>query len=149
MVIERPEGREHDFRVLLERPAFAKVVEFGPLVGLLCDEAGIGSAIRSIEEPIFDAVDQSVITTSLADWNAGTLQNISSLAVQGSIRKKWIVLDDFSDGDYTSDPVWTLNGGTYIINLGKFTALLPIILSKSTYVPRTKDEVVKTINLPG
>lgn len=56
-----------------------------------------------------------------ADFAAGnTLTNISSY--QDTLTQKWTLMDDFSDGDYTTNQLWsviTLNGGSFsVANLG-------------------------------
>ncbi len=56
------------------------------LIGLLCDEAGITSSERTIEEPIFGSVDQSFTTDSQSDWDAGSESNTETGSKPGFVR---------------------------------------------------------------
>lgn len=84
------------------------------IVGLLCDEAGIDSSVRSLSTVIFPG-GLSARTTydSESDWTTGaTLTNVEATSSSGEIKKKWVLVDDFTDGDYTSDPAWSyINAG--------------------------------------
>lgn len=54
----------------------------------------------------------SVISTQSA-WQGGlTVQNLDTTSVPNSILRKWFLIDDFADNDYTSNPVWTLLAGS-------------------------------------
>lgn len=70
--------------------------------------------------------------SSKADFDAGTLTNIDTDYINGSFRKKWFVFDDFSDGDFTSDPQWlAMNSGSqtnytgWSVSGGKLVAATP------------------------
>lgn len=78
------------------------------LIGLICDEAGIIPARRDIEEPIFPLIDQSSIVKDDADFLAGVITNGELISSPGKLRPKWLLIDDFVDGDFTLDPVWTI-----------------------------------------
>ncbi len=82
------------------------------LVGLLCDEAGISSGERTIEEPIFTGVDQSSALGSGADFVGGSGTNYDATSLSGTLRRKWFRVDNFADGDITADPAWTTLAGT-------------------------------------
>lgn len=49
--------------------------------------------------------------TDQADWEAGSLTNIDTTSVPGSILKDY-TFDDFSDGDHSADPTWTVDAGS-------------------------------------
>ncbi len=95
------------------------------LVGLICTAAGIGSSDREIEEPIFPGIDQNTSLDTEAHWAAGSGTNQESSSLSGTLRRKWFLIDDFTDGDYTASPAWTRrdnSGGLGVasINSGKF-----------------------------
>lgn len=95
------------------------------LVELICDAAGITSGMRSIAEPLFSGVASSKDIDSEAHFAAGTvLTNISTAAAPGSAKRKWFLIDDFADGDFTASPVWSSNGAiapTIVSNKLRFT----------------------------
>lgn len=60
-----------------------------------------------VEPTVFSTSVLTTITrTSAADFAAGVLQNIDIAATDGAFSKKWFLIDDFSDGDFTTAPVW-------------------------------------------
>lgn len=68
------------------------------LVTLICEAAGITAGFRSIEEPVFSAVDQSSIVSSGAEWAAGTYTNADPNSLSGTLRQKWVWLDNIAAG---------------------------------------------------
>lgn len=89
------------------------------LVGLLCDEAGITSGERIIEEPVFTGVDQSLEYGSAAEWVAGSPSNADVTSLPGFLRRKWHRVDDFTDGDLTANQAWTATNLTASVVAGK------------------------------
>ena len=82
------------------------------LAELLCDYAGIESADRTIEPVLFPSGAPGFKQISdQAGWENGSLlQNISAEAVVDSITRKWMLVDDFSNNNYTSPRAWTFSG---------------------------------------
>lgn len=78
------------------------------LLGRLADEAGILSVDRSIAPVLFPGgLSGSKTIDSQAEWEAGSaIADVETDKVPGSIQP-YKLLDDFADGDYTADPVWT------------------------------------------
>ena len=68
------------------------------LVGLICDEAGIASGDRIIEEPIFSGVDQSSLIDTGAQWIAGSYTNADPNSLAGTLRRKWHLIENFTAG---------------------------------------------------
>jgi hypothetical protein len=75
--------------VLFDAKQWYRDKSISELVGLLCDEAGIGSSARTIEEPRFPGIDQSLTFATAADWAAGTLTNAEGLSLDGWLRRRW------------------------------------------------------------
>ena len=89
-------------------------------VAMYCDAAGITSGARSIQTVLFPGgLSSSKTINTQTDWAAGTLlQNVSTTGIPGSLIRKWYLLDDFSDGDYTANPTWTVaaNNGSISVS---------------------------------
>lgn len=84
------------------------------LLGLLADEAGIGSGSRSISSFNFPGglTGFKKIDTQ-AEWLLGTLQTAFDLTSTPGVAKiLWYIIDDFADGQLTSNPVWRAHATT-------------------------------------
>lgn len=79
------------------------------LLGLLADEAGIGAGSRSIAPVAFPGgLSGSKTLDSKAEWEAGdTLAGVVTNIEPGSIKPRWITVEDWADNDFTSNPAWS------------------------------------------
>jgi hypothetical protein len=78
------------------------------LMGLLCDEAEITSAERSIAPVVFPGgLSGSKTLDSTAEWQAGDDTSGADVTSDpGYLLPKWVLVDDFADGDFTANPAW-------------------------------------------
>ncbi len=73
---------------------------------------------------------------SEANFEAGTVKtNISTTDVPGMIKRNWFRIDDFTDGNYTSNPVWTVRNGNYNSVPPNPANLWTVTSNKLTYSP--------------
>lgn len=102
-----PPTAGHTVKVSVKKWLVNQLIE--DLLADLCDEAGITSTERSITPVVFPGgLSGSKTLDSQVEWEAGdTLAGIDTDSVVGSIRPKWILLDDFADGDFTANPAWS------------------------------------------
>lgn len=69
------------------------------LIGLLCDQAGVTAGVRSISPVLYPGgVSGSKTIDTVTDWQAGTLTNVDAASVPGSLRNRWVKMDDFTAG---------------------------------------------------
>jgi hypothetical protein len=93
-----------------------KTIEY--LLAAIFTAAGISSGEYQID-PVTVPGDAAASRTldSKADWETySTAVNATTTQTSGSLLKKWFLVDDFSDLNYTSGPVWTVlnSAGTSI-----------------------------------
>ena len=70
----------------------------------------------------YNSVSNTWTQTEQADWEASSLVNIDTTSNPGSFKRKWFLIDDFSDGNYTSNPVWNVDTGSWSVSSSKLTA---------------------------
>lgn len=72
------------------------------------DENGIATFRSYLNSTAMSHTD-----TTQSDFEAGTLTNINTTSDPGKISAKWLAIDTFDDGDYTSSPAWAEDVGAY------------------------------------
>lgn len=90
------------------------------LIADLCDESGVTD--RTIQAAIFPGGTSSSVTIdSQANWQAGSVfTNTEADSSAGNLLRRWFLIDDFADGNMTSNPSWTTSGsGTWSVTGGK------------------------------
>jgi hypothetical protein len=103
-----------------------KPIEY--LVRDVLSRCGFGSTGQSyVEDVVFSTdLESTWLQTSQADWEADSLSNIDTASAPGSfsIKALWDLIDDFADGDYTADPVWTVHAGSWSVASGKLKSTI-------------------------
>jgi len=88
-----------------------------------------GITSYQVDSTIFaNNVENTWTLTSAADWATGTLTNVDATTYDGDFTKRWWLIDDFSDGDFTSSPVWITRGGVptgWSVSGGRLAAAAP------------------------
>lgn len=81
------------------------------LLGALATAAGITSGMRTIVPIIFPGgLSGSKTVNTQDEWEAAaTSVNAATAVYPGSVQRKWFLIDDFSDNNYSSNPVWTVH----------------------------------------
>lgn len=81
------------------------------LIAGLCEQAGITSGERSIDSVLFpNGVNASQKINDTAEWNAGTLTNITSAVTADAISKKWMATSGASISTTPAIQTIRLNG---------------------------------------
>lgn len=107
------------------------------VIGLLCDQAGIGSGQRTIQPALFPggAAGQVKINTQ-AQWLAATLANVDALAVVNSIVLGAVLTNrDFETGDFTS---WNAASNS-VGNGSGSTSVQTSVVHSGTYAAKLTD----------
>lgn len=133
-------------------------------VGLILDNANFGPK-REIENILFPGgLSGSKQVNTQAEWQNGTtINNMDSTTVVDSTRRRWHRIDDFADGDLTSNPVWSVNpGGSITVvsnkmesNVAGFASVPASLINTKTFgsisfeLARTSGNVTVTIAIKG
>ena len=97
-----------------------------------------GVTSYSIAPAVFSSsIENTWDFDSQADWEACALTNIGTKAYPGSFQRKWFLIDDFADGNYTSNPAWTVSLGAWTVAGNILRTATPTTIGK-IFIPFTK-----------
>jgi hypothetical protein len=89
------------------------------LVGDLLTAAGIASVDQLVDPVLFpNSINRTLTQDSQADWLAGTLTDVEASLYPGDVKMDFhstahkTLLDNFTDGDFTSNPAWAAVGSS-------------------------------------
>jgi len=101
------------------------------LIGLLCDEAGILSIDRIINPVIFPGgLSASKTIDTQIEWEDGTVFTfIDTTTIPGSIKSDAQLIDDFSNGNFTSPRLWTVDAGSWTVISNRLRSTAASILT--------------------
>jgi|CXWL01.1.fsa_nt_gi hypothetical protein len=104
------------------------------VLGLLADEAGISSGVRSIATVFFPgSLSGSKTIDSQAEWELGTVEtNVDSVTSPGDLRQGWTCVDNFTDGNMDG---WSGVTGWSVAS-NKLAAATPTDVSVNTICAR-------------
>jgi len=95
----------------------------------------------NVSPTFFSTSVKNIVTlTTQADWQEGTHEDTEDSSSPGDVVvKRFRIIDDFADGNYTSNPVWTVRAGTWeIISMGGIYRLKPTVNGARITTPSTK-----------
>lgn len=131
-------------KVSVQRWLLNKRVE--ELLGLLADKGGIPAANRTIVPVIFPGGLSALkrIDTQ-AEWEAAaTAVNCATKVFPGSVQRKWFLIDDFSDNNFSTNPVWTVHSQDPSFPISAASGALSMPSSSGT-VARISTPFAKTL----
>jgi hypothetical protein len=99
------------------------------LVGDLLTEASVPAPDQNVDAVLFPiGVTTSATRDTQAEWLTGTLSKLEASISPGNVKMDFadsnhkILLDDFSDGNFSSNPTWVNNFGTFAIDSNRLRA---------------------------